>query len=262
MERFAKRVVVVTGAASGIGRRTAERFAEEGAFVVLGDRNITLAREAASQIGSVARAVEFDAMDKDSVTRLIDTAADVFGTIDVLHNNVAMTTEAWGADTTVLDTSVDVWDRTMSINLRSTFIAAKAALKYMIPKKSGSIINTSSLSAKNGGPALVAYGTSKAAVAAFTKYLAVQYGPSGIRSNCVAPGITLTEQILDNAPGIAERAAATNSKLGTPDDIASLVLFLASDAATHINGQVIGCDGGTSAGLTLQVSASVPTQNR
>ncbi|WP_293680265.1 SDR family NAD(P)-dependent oxidoreductase [uncultured Phenylobacterium sp.] len=250
MAKLAGKVAVITGAARGIGRSTAEVMAREGAAVVLADRDLDVAEAAAQEIGSAAAAVRFDATDADSIEAVIAFALKQFGKIDVLHNNVAMTAEAWSRDTSVLDTTLETWDLTMTINLRSMFVASKAALPYLIAGGGGSIINMASGAATSGSPGLVAYGTSKGGVMTFTKYLAVQYGRDNVRSNCILPGVIQTEQLLNVLGDNVAAATATTPypRAGLPTDVAELVAFLASDAAQFLNGQMIHCDGGSSAG--------------
>jgi NAD(P)-dependent dehydrogenase (short-subunit alcohol dehydrogenase family) len=250
MANLAGKVAVITGAARGIGRSTAQALAREGAAVVLADRDLDVAEAAAQEIGAAAAAVRFDATDAASIEAVIAFAMKQFGRIDVLHNNVAMTAEAWSRDTSVLDTTLETWDLTMAINLRSMFVASKAALPHLIAGGGGSIINMASGAATSGSPGLVAYGTSKGGVMTFTKYLAVQYGRDNVRSNCILPGVIQTEQLLnvmgDNIPAVI--ATTPYPRAGLPTDVAELVAFLASDAAQFLNGQMIHCDGGSSAG--------------
>jgi NAD(P)-dependent dehydrogenase (short-subunit alcohol dehydrogenase family) len=222
MASLAGKVAVITGAARGIGRSTAQTLARDGAAVVLADRDFDVAEAAAQEIGDVAAAVRFDATDAASIEAVIAFAMQKFGRIDILHNNVAMTAEAWSRDTSVLDTTLETWDLTMTINLRSMFVASKAALPHLIAGGGGSII----------------------------KYLAVQYGRDNVRSNCILPGVIQTEQLLnvmgDNIPAVV--ASTPFNRAGLPTDVAELVAFLASDAAQFLNGQMIHVDGGSSAG--------------
>ena len=164
-----------------------------------------------------------------------------------------MTAEAWSTDSTVLETSLETWDLTMSINLRGMFIACQAVLPHMLEQGSGSIVNMSSGAGLMGMPALVAYGTTKGGVVTLTKYLAVQYGRENIRTNCVLPGLVKTQQVLDNGPNQGEGFAETLPfhRTGRPEDLAGLIAFLCSDDAGFINGQVIHCDGGGSAGAQV-----------
>lgn len=245
------KVAVITGGANGIGRSTALRLAADGANVVVADRDIEGARTVVTELAQAGLALDFDATDVASVEDVIDETIKEFGRIDILHNNVGVTSGAWATDLTVLETPVEVWDMTMAVNVRSHFVAAKAALPHMLTAGKGSIINTASVAGERGKVGLTAYGASKAAVIQLTRSLATQYGRSNIRTNCICPGVILTEQLLKNAP---ELEAATlqqlpNPRVGQPTDVAALVAFLASDESGFINGEVIRCDGGASAGV-------------
>ncbi|MBS48685.1 MAG: short-chain dehydrogenase [Sphingobium sp.] len=251
MGRLDGKVAIVTGGAAGIGAGTAERLGQEGAKGVIADRNIAGAEQVAHGISNgQALAVQFDATDEGSIQKLIATAKDHFGRIDILHNNVAMTAEAWSRDTNLLDTTVETLDLSYAINLRSMFIACKAALPIMIDQGGGSIINMSSGSGEAGAPTLIAYGTTKGGVITLTKYLAVQYGRANVRSNCILPGLIMTEQIKQNVPDADRiyRRTTPFDRAGTPADIAGMVVFFASDDAVFVNGQIVHCDGGGSAG--------------
>jgi NAD(P)-dependent dehydrogenase (short-subunit alcohol dehydrogenase family) len=251
MGRLEGKVAIVTGGAAGIGRETALRLVSEGAKVVVADRNLPGAEEVTHCAGEgKAIAVRFDATDAASVERVIASAKERFGRIDLLHNNVAMTAEAWGRDTTLLDTTLETFDLTIAINLRSMYVACRAAMPIMLEQGGGSIVNMSSANGAAGAPSLIAYGTSKGAVVTLTKYLAVQYGRQNVRSNCILPGLIMTEQIQKNvpqAPRIYKRTVPFH-RAGEPADVAALVVFLASDEAGFMNGQLIHCDGGWSAG--------------
>ncbi|MFF3871933.1 SDR family NAD(P)-dependent oxidoreductase [Streptomyces sp. NPDC001978] len=251
MGKLSGKVALVTGAAAGIGAATAEVLVGHGAQVVLGDIRGDLVEETAKRIGDAASAVTYDAADTASVEHLVDEVIARHGRLDVLHNNAAITAQAWTRDTTVLDTELDWFDMTLRVNLRSGYIAAKRALPHMIAGGGGAIVNMASIAAFSGGPTLVAYGISKAGVAAMTKYLAAQYGRHNIRTNCIAPGAVLTEQVLENVPGVTEAAVAQlpYTRAGQGTDIGNVVAFLASEDAAYINGQVITVDGGGTAGI-------------
>ncbi|MBB4095876.1 SDR family oxidoreductase [Ochrobactrum pecoris] len=251
MGRLDERVMIVTGGASGIGKSTALLAAQEGARVVIADRNLSGAEAVSHAAGDRAIAVRFDATDAPSIDGVVRMAIDHFGRIDILHNNVAMTADAWARDTTVLETTLETWDLTFSVNLRSQFIACKAVLPHMIRQGGGSIINMASGSGHKGASGLVAYGTSKAAIMGFTRYMAVQYGRHNIRTNAIAPGVVLTEQIKSNKPELEAATLVTLPfpRVGVSSDIAGMVVFLASDEAAYVNGQTINCDGGATAGV-------------
>ena len=258
MGKLSGKVALVTGAAGGIGAATAEVLVSHGACVVIGDIQQEAAEATAGRLGPQVTAVHYDAADAASVRRLVDTVVEQHGRIDILHNNAAITSAAWTRDTTVLDTELDWFDLTLQVNLRSTFIASQQALPHMVANGGGAIINMASIAAFSGAPTLVAYGISKAGVATLTKYLATQYGRDNVRTNCIAPGAILTQQVLDNVPGVADLAVAALpfTRAGEGSDIGNVVAFLASDEAAYINGQVITVDGGGTAGTPAPRSAA------
>jgi NAD(P)-dependent dehydrogenase (short-subunit alcohol dehydrogenase family) len=257
MGKLDGRVALVTGAAGGIGAATARVLAGHGATVVVADIQGDRVAETARAIGSAASAVQYDAADAASVEAMVDTVVERHGRIDVLHNNAAITSAAWTRDTTVLDTTLEWFDLTLAVNLRSTFVATRRALPTMVQQGSGCIVNMASIAAFAGAPSLVAYGISKAGVATFTKYLATQYGRDGVRANCIAPGAILTEQVLENVPGVEELAIDVLpwNRAGQGEDIGNVVAFLASDDADYVNGQVITVDGGGTAGTAPSLRA-------
>lgn len=260
--RFDGKVALITGGGAGIGRTTARAFAAEGAHVVVGDRDLPAARAVVDEVDGRGTAVAFDATDPSSIEALIDMAVETYGRLDILHNNVAMTGSAWATDTTVLETSLETWDLTMTTNLRSMFIACKAALPYMLEQRTGSIVNMSSRAGFIGKDALVAYGTSKGAVFTLTQYLAVQYGRYNVRTNCVAPGPIMTEQLLEHRPELEVETLASLPfpRVGRPEDVAGVVLALASDELGFVNGQLIHCDGGGSAGQATLLDPAVSSR--
>jgi NAD(P)-dependent dehydrogenase (short-subunit alcohol dehydrogenase family) len=258
MGKLSGKVALVTGAAGGIGAATAEVLLSHGAQVVIGDIKGDEAAATAARLGDGASAVQYDAADSASVERLVDSVISQHGRLDILHNNAAITAQAWTRDTNVLDTNLDWFDLTLQVNLRSTFIASKRALPHMIANGGGAIINMASIAAFAGAPTLVAYGISKAGVATLTKYLAAQYGRDNVRTNCIAPGAILTQQVLDNVPGVSELAVAALpfTRAGQGSDIGNVVAFLASEDAAYINGQVITVDGGGTAGTVAPRSTT------
>src|SRR5690606_30097230 len=151
------------------------RLAAEGVSVAVADINLAGAEEVAGQLGDKGLAIEFDATDDSSVEQVIARTVERFGGLDILHNNVGVTAPAWSTDTTLLDTEMDTWDLIWKVNLRSFVVASKAAIPHMLERGAGAIINMSSMAGDQGSPGLIAYGTSKAAVAHFTRYVAVQY---------------------------------------------------------------------------------------
>lgn len=251
MKGLEGKVAIITGSAGGIGRATAKRLASHGVHVVVADIDLPGAEETVSQLDTEGLAVEFDATDAASTQRIATEAIERFGGIDILHNNVGVTASAWDTDSTLLDTELDWWDLTWQINVRSFVVLTKVVVEHMLDRGSGSIINMSSMAGDEGSTGLIAYGTSKAAVAHFTRYVAVQYGKRNIRSNAIAPGVIATQQLLENAPDLPEQTLETlpAPRVGEPEDIAALVAFLASDDAEFINGEVIHVDGGQMAGM-------------
>lgn len=244
------KVAIVTGGAAGIGRSTAMRLASEGVSVAVADIDAPGAEEVVSKLDTEGLAVEFDATDDASVERVVAQTVERFGGLDILHNNVGMTASAWATDSTLLDTDLEVWDRSWQINLRSFVVATRAAIPHMIERGGGAIVNMSSMAGDQGSPGLIAYGTTKAAIAHFTRYLAVQYGRQNIRCNGIAPGVILTQQLVDNAPDLEEQTlqALPFPRVGQPEDVAALVAFLVSDESAFINGEVVHVDGGQTVG--------------
>lgn len=247
MSRLNQKVVVVAGGATGIGAACATRYVAEGARVVIGDLNIEIASELADRLGPAASAVQYDAARDASIKGLIDSAIAAHGAIHVLHNNVGLTAPAiMGQDTTVVDIPLDIWNRVLTVNLTSFMLGSKYAIPHMIKAGGGSIINTSSDSGLVGDVARTAYGASKAAIISLTQHIAVQYGLDGIRCNAIAPGVILSEQMQREHGALMDfiKPHVLTGRFGTPEDIASLAVFLASDESSYITGQTISCDGG------------------
>jgi NAD(P)-dependent dehydrogenase (short-subunit alcohol dehydrogenase family) len=253
MGRVEGKVALVTGGATGIGAETARTLAREGAQVVIADINLDGAKQTAEGIGEAAGAIHFDATDPKSIEDLVAAVIAQHGRIDVIHNNAALVgPDAWFTDGSVIDTSVEMWDRAFATNVRSIFLVCKHALPHMVAAGGGSIINMSSVGGMRGGAALTAYGTTKAAVIGLTRHIAAQHGKQGVRSNAIAPGVIRTQQLLDAVPQLPEAALAgvASPRVGEPFDIANMVLFLASDESAFVNGEVYRVDGGAMAAGT------------
>lgn len=246
MNRLAGKVAIITGGAGGIGSASAERFIAEGAKVVIADLLLDRAKTVAERLGPSALPLFYDAGDDASMEAAIGETLGRFRRLDILFNNAALTdmTEH-GQDTTVTEIPMDIWDKTLNVNMRGVMMGTRLAIPHMLRAGGGSIINTASDSGLAGDIARVAYGTSKGAVITFTKYVAVQYGRQGIRSNAIAPGVIMTEQ-MKKLPVLAEtiRRHVVTPRLGIPEDIAALAAFLAADESAYITGQTICCDGG------------------
>jgi 3-oxoacyl-[acyl-carrier protein] reductase len=255
---LAGRVAVLTGAASGIGRATAQVLAGAGATVVLGDIDEKGAQATADEIGSrggTALPLRTDVTKRSDIDALVDRAAGDYGRVDIMGNIAGIPHNQMVADVTDED-----FERILAINLKSVFYGCQAALRVMTPQKSGSIVNISSGAIDTPAPTLACYGMTKAAVAMLTKTLAMEAGPSGIRVNALAPGVILTNfsrQHFVDADGTVNEerlqqykrnfgAMSPLGRIGTPEDIAWSILYLVSDAAGFVTGQIIRPNGGVS----------------
>jgi NAD(P)-dependent dehydrogenase (short-subunit alcohol dehydrogenase family) len=245
MGRLVGKVAIVTGAGSGIGEATARLMAREGASVVVADINGTEAERVAGELAS-AVAAEVDVSDEPSVLRMVETAVESFGGLDVLHNN-ATDSATNAADTDIVTLDMAVFDRLVAVNLKGQFMGCKHAIPHMLARGGGSIVNTASVDGFVGRGVRAAYGASKAGVVLLTKSVASQYGKRGIRCNAVAPGLTLTPGAVGNAtPEYIEASLALYPmpRLCVPEDVAHVVVFLASDEAAYINAATVMVDGG------------------
>jgi NAD(P)-dependent dehydrogenase (short-subunit alcohol dehydrogenase family) len=245
------KVAVVAGGASGIGAATAKRLAVEGCRVVVGDTADGGGRNTVNDIvcaGGAAAPIAFDLAERDSIRHLFDTAVSTYGGVDLLFN-VGADMSTLRGDTDVVDIDMEIWDRTMTVNLRGYVLTMKHAIPLMLARNGGVIVNMSSAAAFQGEPARPAYATVKAGIGALTRHVASRWGKEGIRCNAVAPGFTATEAIR-SAPQWPDLQAAAlrrirGPRVGEPTDVAALVAFLMSDDGAWINGQVVNVDGGT-----------------
>ncbi|MFZ4517554.1 MAG: SDR family NAD(P)-dependent oxidoreductase [Microthrixaceae bacterium] len=247
MDRFADKVVLLTGAASGIGRATAERLASEGASLAITDVNAEGLEETATtcrDLGARVLSMVGDVGDEASVRDTVASTVAEFGGLDVLVN-VAGILQFKDLRTTTLED----WERIIRVNLTGTFLMCREALPHLL-ERGGNIVNTASTAALAGHPWTVSYSASKGGVFALTQTLAVEFGKQGIRCNSVAPGSILTpiQQAFDLPEGadgkLIYRIMALDKQRG-PETVASAIAFLASDDAAHVNGTCLKVDGGT-----------------
>ena len=248
MRGLENRVAVVTGGASGIGAAAVRRFVEEGACAVIGDIDADRAASLARELGKNTLAVQFDAGETESVKSLIEQAVSRFGRLDFLVNNAAlMSPEVIKRDTDPVNISFETWDRTLAVNARGYLAGCKYALPHLLASGSGAIVMTSSGSGLLGDISNIAYGASKAAVISMMRYVATTYGKQGLRCNCVCPGLIRSEGGKKNVHGpmvgIMERNTLT-PRLGQPEDVGAMIVYLCSSDAEFVTGQNIEVDGG------------------
>ncbi|HVX22780.1 MAG TPA: SDR family oxidoreductase [Acidimicrobiales bacterium] len=254
--RLAGKVAIVTGAAGGIGAACAAGLAAAGAAVVAADMDGAAAGRTAEGIvaaGGTAVGVEVDVADESSVAALHDTACRELGGVDILHNNAAATQLA-GRDGLVGDVDRGDWDRAFAVNLTSMMLTTRQVVPTMVARGGGCIVNTSSGVTHGGQDRETAYAASKAGVEMLTRMTATQYGRAGIRCNAVSPGVIVHDGNRDLMPPDhleVFRRHTLLPRLGHPGDIAAVVVFLASDDASFITGQVLTVDGGLHTAVTF-----------
>jgi len=251
MGKLDNKVAIITGGGTGIGRTISLTFANEGAKVVVSSRNIANLAEVVKEIKLLRQqslAIATDVGVKQQVENMVEQTMHEFGRIDILVNNAGILRA-----TGIMDTSEEVWDEVMDINLKGVFLCTQAVAKYMIKQQDGRIINISSISGRGGGlddgPS---YCTSKAGVIQLTQNAAFELGPYGINVNCIAPGLIITPMVYGGGRTREEvqaylegrKSAAVLGRLGEPEDIAKVALFLASEDSSFICGQTIPVDGG------------------
>jgi NAD(P)-dependent dehydrogenase (short-subunit alcohol dehydrogenase family) len=247
--RLEGKTAIVTGGGSGIGRATALLFANEGARVVVADTDVTAGRSTAEAIvagGGEATFVETDVSDAAQVERLVQTALDAYGGIDILFNNAGVL--LFG---TILTTGEQDWGRVMAINLTGTYLVSRAVMPHMIARGGGSIVNvTSSTGAHDAAANAAAYVSSKGGVALLTRAMAIDHAKDHVRVNAIAPGPTDTPMLRENlSPEALAAFAATfpMGRLGRPEELAHAALYLASDEASFVTGAILAVDGGQTA---------------
>ena len=247
--RLKDKVCIVTGGAAGIGKATAERFAEEGATVIICDLNEEQGQKAAEAIGPAATFVRVNVADRQAVGEFVDGVVAKYGRVDVLVNNAGVLRDGTLVkvkdDVLVKQMSEADFDLVISVNLKGVFNCTQAVAPHMIRQKSGVILNASSIVGLDGNFGQTNYVATKSAVIGMTKVWARELGRSGIRVNAVAPGFTSTEMIASMPENILDgmKARVPLGRLGEPRDIANAYLFLASDEAGYISGEVLRVDG-------------------
>ena len=247
--RLLGKSAVVTGAAAGIGRATAELFAREGARLVLADINadgLSALRDSLGDVTGDVTVVTADVSKPEDVRRMIEVAVEEYGRLDIAIANAGIIPLA-----SVVEATLDDWDEVMAIDGRGMFLTCKYAIEQMMSSGGGSIVCLSSISGVAGQPRQSTYGPAKFVASGLTKHLAVEWAGRGIRVNAVAPGTINTERVqrLPEEPGGTEyleavKAAHPMGRLGEPSEVAQAILFLASDEASFITGAILPVDGG------------------
>ena len=254
MGRLDRKVAVITGAASGIGRGTALCLAREGAAVVAADLNSQGGEQVIGEIAAAGGQAVFQHTDVSSepdIKALVDRAVSEYGRLDIMYNNAGLV----GAVGPIEKLNADDWDKTIAVLLRAVFLGIKHAVEPMRKAGGGSIISTSSIASFLPSPYGAAYAAAKGAVISLTRAAALQLGPDRIRVNCICPG-AINTPIWGSMPAFSDPVAVaqlldqfqTIPRVGRPEDIASMVLFLASDESEWVTGQAMIVDGGLTVG--------------
>ena len=236
------RIVVVTGAARGIGKAIARRLTEEGARVAIIDIDVDGAMQAAAEIGANTMAFGADITSEADVERVFGQIITEFGGLHILVNNAGIV----GSDTPVHDLQVADWDRVLDVNLKGTFLCSRAAVRHMKPNKRGVIASMASISGKEGNANMAPYSVSKAGVICFTKSLAKELLEDGIRVNCVAPALIDSPLLEGMEPERVEflTSRIPMGRLGQPEEVAATILFLVSDESSFATGACFDVSGG------------------
>ncbi|MDM8000170.1 MAG: glucose 1-dehydrogenase [Dehalococcoidia bacterium] len=248
--RLDRKVALITGAASGIGRASALLFAKEGASVSVVDRALPGAQETVAVITKArgeAIAIEADVSSAADVERMIKRTVDTYGRLDILFNNAGISARTLAF---TADLSEEDWDAVLDTNLKSVFLASRLAIPIMIRQGGGVIVNTSSAQGIGGGPLVSPYCASKAGIILLTKTMAAEYAKQNIRVNCICPGMTDTPMMSAYFSSL-QMDFIPQGRPGDPEEIARAALFLASDDASYVTGAFLPVDGGWSAQLVV-----------
>jgi NAD(P)-dependent dehydrogenase (short-subunit alcohol dehydrogenase family) len=246
------KVAIVTGGATGLGRATAERFVEEGARVVIADLDATRGQELATQLGQAAAFTRTDVAVADDVQALVDFAVSRFGGLHVVFNNAGIAEPIGG----FLDADLKNFERMMAVNLFGVMVCSQRAARHMAKHGGGAIINNSSIGGISAGGGVMTYRAAKAAVIHFSKCIAIELAPHGIRVNCIAPGHIATEMTPYDMSKVT-RLTQPLQRQGTPRDVANAALYLASEQSAQLTGVVIPVDGGTTTGAPVTLMREI-----
>jgi 3-oxoacyl-[acyl-carrier protein] reductase len=238
------RVALITGAGQGIGGAVARAFATAGACVALVDRDGTGVSATAQQIGvegGEALSFKEDVTDAFAIERIVDRVADDYGRLDILVNNAGIARDACLEDVSEAD-----WKETLDVNLRGPMVCARAVVPHMVSRGWGRILSATSIVARTGNYGQTAYAASKAGIIGLTRTWARELGPRGITANAVAPGFIDTAMVRSVPSKVLNEVIARTpaGRMGSPEEVANVYLFLASDLASYVNGAVVGVDGG------------------
>lgn len=241
-------VAIVTGGSTGIGRATAERFAEEGANVVVADVNVDDGERTVETIvddGGEATFVETDVSDPDDVESMVETAVDAYGGLDFAFNNAGIE----GASAPATEQPLNNWDRVIGVNLKGVFLGMRFEIPALLDNGGGVIVNNASIAGLVGFPNLMPYVASKHGVIGMTKAAAIEFSGDGVRVNAICPGVIETpmvERSAEASPEMIEqvRAATPIGRIGRPEEIGDAAVWLCSDDASFVTGESMVIDGG------------------
>lgn len=248
--RLQGKTTIITGGASGIGAATARRFVAEGARVLLADRDLPGAEALAKELGSAAAAIACDVRQEASAIAVAARAMELWGQVDVLVNNAGSE-----LNRTYHETTSDEWDRVLETDLKGPWLMCKHVVPHMVKRGSGSVVNISSLNGLVGFPLSTAYGSAKGGLVVFTRDLAIELASSGVRINCVCPGVIETPMMERWTKLMPDQAAAKAmlrgvmpiGRMGKAEEVAAAILFFASDDSTLCQGAILSVDGGFTA---------------